>query len=58
MAPFIYTQKQKQLLMKVTLMMYLNHSILQLYKNIQTFFGNGSGWIIDSVMYNSVNTSK
>ena len=31
-APFIQTQKQKQLLMKVTLMMYLNQSTLLLYK--------------------------
>ena len=28
MTLFIHTQKQKQLLMKVTLMMYLNQSIL------------------------------
>ena len=35
-AQFIQTQKQKQLLIKVTLMMYLNQSILQsilYYKN-------------------------
>ena len=31
-APFFQTQKQKQLLMKVTLMMYLNQSTLLLYK--------------------------
>ena len=33
MTHFIHTQKQKQLLMKVTLMiMYLNHSTLRLYQ--------------------------
>ena len=32
MTHFINTQKQKQLLMKVTLMMYLNQFMLQLYK--------------------------
>ena len=31
-APFIQTQKQKHLLMKVTLMMYLNQSIVLLYQ--------------------------
>ena len=34
MTPFMQTQKHKQLLMNVTLMMYLNQSIPQLY---QTF---------------------
>ena len=35
---FIHTQKQKQLLLKMTFMMYLNQSILklyQIYKNLQ-----------------------
>ena len=32
MTPFVRTQKQEQRLMKVTLMMYLNKSILQLYQ--------------------------
>ena len=31
MTPFIRTEKKKQLLMKVILMMYWNQSILQLY---------------------------
>ena len=31
MAPFIGTEKQKQLLMEVALMMYLNQSIALLY---------------------------
>ena len=38
MTHFIHTQKQKPLLMKVTFMMYLNQSKLQLnqtYKNFQ-----------------------
>ena len=32
MIPFIRTQKQKQVLIKVTMIMYLNRSILQLYQ--------------------------
>ena len=35
--PFILTQKQKQLLMRVTLLMYLNQSIPRLYQTYQTF---------------------
>ena len=31
-APFIQTQKQKQLLMKVILIMHLNQSFVQLYQ--------------------------
>ena len=37
MTLFIHTQKQKQLLMKVTLMMYLNQSILRLYQTFKHF---------------------
>ena len=37
MTLFIHTQKQKQLLMKVTLMMYLNQSILRLYQTSKHF---------------------
>ena len=38
MTLFIQTQKQKQLLMKVTLMMmYLKQSILQLYQKYKNF---------------------
>ena len=37
MTPFAHTQKQKDLLMKVTLMMYLNQSILQLYQIYKDF---------------------
>ena len=32
MTPFIRTHKQKQILVKVTLMIYLNQSIVLLYK--------------------------
>ena len=39
MTHFRHTQKQKQSLMKVTLMiMYLNQSILQLYQTYKTFY--------------------
>ena len=37
MTLFIHSQKQKQLLMKVTLMMYLNQSTLQLYQTYKIF---------------------
>ena len=38
MALFIYTQRQKQLLIKMTLMIYLNQSIiLQLYQTYKNF---------------------
>ena len=47
---FIDTQKQKQLLMKKTLMMYLNQSILQLYQAYKKSLGKGSRWIYDSVI--------
>ena len=54
MTHFIHTQKQKQLLMKVTLRMYLDHFILQLYQT----YKNRSGWIIDSVIEHNINISK
>ena len=54
MTSFIHTQKQKQLLMKVTLIMYLNQSILQLYQ----IYKNFSGWIIDSVIDHNIDISK
>ena len=38
-APFIRTQKQKRLLMKVTLIMHLNQSILQLYQRLKKSLG-------------------
>ena len=37
------SEQQKQLLMKVTLMMYLNQSITQFYQIYNFFFGKGSG---------------
>ena len=58
---FIHTQKQKQLSMKVTLIICLNQSILQLYqryKNSGLNLGKGSGWIIDSVINHNLSISK
>ena len=55
--PFIRTQKQKNLLMKVTFMMNLNQSIVLLYKT-QKFLGDGSGWIMDSFTEHNFNISK
>ena len=37
MTHFIHNQKQKQLLLNVTLMTYLNQSLLQLYQTYKTF---------------------
>ena len=54
-APFICTQMQKQLSMKVTLVMYLNQSIIllyQIYKNLS------SRLIIDSFIDHNINISK
>ena len=51
---FIHTQKQKQL-STITLMIYLNQSILQLY---QKSLGKGSSWTIDSVIEHNINISK
>ena len=55
MTLLIKTQKQKQLLMKVTLMIYLNQSIMELY---QTFLEKGSCRIIDSVIDHNINIPK
>ena len=61
--PFIETQMKKQLLMKVILMMYLNQSIIPLYQTYKqflgqniynTFLGQVSGWIIDSVIDHNI----
>ena len=43
--------------MKVTLMMCLNQSILQLYQT-QKSLGKGSGWIFDSVIDHTISISK
>ena len=40
MTPFINTQKQKQLLMKVSSIAYLNQSILLLYQRYKSFRKN------------------
>ena len=39
MTHFFHTQKQKQLLIKVTLMMYSNQNILQLYQAYKILCG-------------------
>ena len=55
MTLFIQTQMQKQLLMKATLIMYLNQSIQQLYQTCKIFIVEGSGWITDSVIDHYIN---
>ena len=44
--------------MKVTLIMYLNQSILKLYQTYKNFLGKGSLWIIDSVIEHNISISK
>ena len=44
--------------MKVTLLMYLNQSKLQLYQIYKKNLGKGSGWIIDSVIDHDISISK
>ena len=58
MTSFSQTQKQKHVLMKMTLMMHLNKFILQLYQNIQKALGKGSGWSIDSFIDCDINILK
>ena len=58
MTLFIHTQKQKELLMKVTLMMYLSQYILQLYQTYTKPLGKASGWIIDLVIPLNISISK
>ena len=50
---FLRTQRQEKLLMKVTLMMYLNQSIILLYPKYKNLC-----WIIDSVIDHNINISK
>ena len=47
--PFIRTQKQEDLLMKVTLIMYQIQPIVLLYQTYKNLYKNGSGQIMDSV---------
>ena len=49
---FVLTRKQKQLLIKATLMVYLNQSILQLkkYQNTKTYWER-FGKVIDSTAF-------
>ena len=55
---FILTKRQKQLLRKPILMMYLNQFILPVISNMQTSLGKNSGWIIDSVIDHNINISS
>ena len=55
MTLFIQTPMQKQLLMKATLIMYLNQSIQQLYQTWKIFIVKGSGWITDLVIDHYIN---
>ena len=48
--PFILTQKQKQLLMKATLMTYLNQSILRLYQTYKNILEMVQTEIADSMI--------
>ena len=57
MTLFVLTQKQKQLLMKLTLMMYLNQS-MQLYQTCKNLQQKRSCWILDSVIEHDINISK
>ena len=54
---FILSQKQKQLLIRLILMKYLNHYSTNI-SNIQKPLGIGSGWIIDSVVDYTIGASK
>ena len=55
LGPFILTQKQKQLLIR--LILYLNHYSTNI-SNIQKTLGIGSGWIIDQVVDYTIGASK
>ena len=50
----LFTKKQKQLLMKVILIINLNQFILLLYFCLEKF----SGWIIDSFIDHAISISK
>ena len=54
MTLFIQAQNQKQLSIKVLLIMYLNQSILQLYQTCKISLEKGSCWIIDSVIDHNI----
>ena len=55
---FFQSQNQKQLSMKVTVMIYLKQSILQLYETHKISLVKGSSWIVDSVLDHIINISK
>ena len=44
--------------MKVTLIMYMNQSILQLYQTYNQSLRKCSGWNIDSFIEHNINVSK
>ena len=44
--------------MKVTLIMYMNQSILQLYQTYNQSLRKRSGWNIDSFIEHNINVSK
>ena len=44
--------------MKLILLIHFNQSIARLDKHIQKYIGKGSGCIIDSVVYYTINISK
>ena len=52
---FVHPKRLKQLLVKVTLIIYLNRFIGQLYQIYKKTLEKGLGWIIDLV---TVNVSK
>ena len=54
LVPFIWTQKQKQLLTKVILTIYLNQSILWYFDSL----GKDSNWINDPFIDHNINISK
>ena len=55
MTLFIQAEKQKQLSIKVTLMMCFNFTIIT---NMQKSLEKGVGWIIDSVIDYTISISK
>ena len=55
MTLFIQAEKQKQLSIKVTLMMCFNFTIIA---NMQKSLEKGVGWIIDSVIDYTISISK
>ena len=57
MTIFNQAQKQKQLSIKMTLMMYFQ-SINTIIKNVKKSSGKVSGWFIDAVINHTISISK